>query len=98
MSLYGLIATATIPLALKMVWWHNSGRQGMKTYLRHHFGMTVLCSVAPFSYLFLPKLVERYVSGPWSETFVVLAMAIGIGIASVVGGRRLDAWRQRKTK
>lgn len=70
----------------------------MKTYLRHHFGMAVLCFVAPLLCLFLPKLVVRHVSSPWSEAFVVMAVAIGIGIASVVGGSRLDAWRKRKTK
>lgn len=71
----------------------------MKPYLRHHFGMAVLYFVAPLLCFFLPyKLVERHVSGPWSEAFVVLAMGIGIGIACAVGGSRLDAWRQRKTK
>jgi len=71
----------------------------MKTYLRHHLGTSVLSFMAPLLCLFLPnKFVERHVSGPWSEAFVVMAMAIGIGIASVVGGSKLDAWRQRKTK
>jgi hypothetical protein len=94
-----LLATATIPLALKMVRWHNSERQVMKTYLGHHLGTFVLCFMAPLLGLFLPyKFVERHVSGPWTEVLVLTAMAAGIGIASAAVGSKLDAWRQRKTK